>query len=183
MRGLSRVVSSSLGHQRRNNGAAAFHTRGGFSLVEIMVAVLILSVLTMLAVPALAKVRMKARSAAIANDFRVFATAFQSYSQEHGTFPAEAAVGVIPTGMESSLQASAWTRTTPTGGKYNWENNQLHAGTRYKAAIAITDTADAPLVLDTNLLLELDRAIDDGDLNTGNFRLGMNFCPLFIIEQ
>jgi hypothetical protein len=69
------------------------------------------------------------------------------------------------------------------GGKYNWENNQLHFGMRYRAAIAITATADAPLPLDVNQLLDIDRTIDDGNLLNGNFRLGNGFCPLFVIQQ
>ena len=145
--------------------------------------VLIISILSMLAIPTVRRVRLKARTAAVVNDFRVFAAAFETTAHETGSWPAEAAAGVVPAGMETSLKIDAWTRTTPMGGKYNWENNQLHFGMRYRAAIAITATADAPLPLDVNQLLDIDRTIDDGNLLNGNFRLGNGFCPLFVIQQ
>jgi type II secretory pathway pseudopilin PulG len=152
-----------------------------FTLVELMVVVLIISLLEAMAVPSIRRIQLKSRTAAVANDFRVFTTAFQTYAQEHGTYPAEAAAGVIPTGMEVLLGNTAWTRKTPMGGKYNWENNQLHWGTRYKAAI--TATADAPLPLDGNQLVDIDRRIDDGLLGSGDFRIGANLCPLYVIEK
>lgn len=157
---------------------------GGFTLVEIMVVVVLISLLTMLAVPTMQKIRRKARASAIANDFRVYATAFQTYSHENGAWPAESAVGVMPTGMDVYLKDGAWTRATPMGGHYNWENNQLHQnGFRPRAAIAITTTADAALLVDAEQLLYIDVAIDDGDLTTGNFRLGSGNGPLFVIEE
>lgn len=154
-----------------------------FTLVEILVVVVIISLLAMLAIPSLQIIQRRARTSAVINDFRVFATAFETYAHENGSFPPEADAGVIPTGMETMLKADAWQRVTPIGGHYNWENNQMHFGTRYKAAIAITGTTDAPLALDVNQLTDIDKAIDDGDLYNGNFRLGAGLCPLFVIEK
>lgn len=155
----------------------------GFTLVEILVVVVIISLLAMMAVPGVQIVQRRAKSSAVINDFRVFATAFETYAHENGTFPPEAAAGVVPTGMETMLKSDAWTRVTPIGGHYNWENDQMHFGTRYKAAINIVGTADAPLVLDVNQLTDIDKAIDDGDLYAGNFRLGAGLTPLFVIEK
>jgi prepilin-type N-terminal cleavage/methylation domain-containing protein len=155
----------------------------GFTLVEILVVVVIISLLAMLSIPGLQMVQRRAKSSAIINDFRVFSTAFETYAHEHGSFPPEANAGVVPVGMETMLKADSWQRVTPIGGHYNWENDQMHFGVRYKAAIAITGTADAPLVLDVNQLLDIDKAIDDGDLYNGNFRLGAGLCPLFVIEK
>src|SRR5205823_5567383 len=104
--------------------------------------------------------KRKAKTAVIVNDFRAFATAFDGYAQEFGTWPAEAAVGVFPAGMDGRINRTAWTRITPMGGKYNWENNQLHFGTRYKAAIAIGAAAGAPLTLDVTQLQDLEYAFD-----------------------
>jgi prepilin-type N-terminal cleavage/methylation domain-containing protein len=167
-----------ISHQLRRPAS----TRG-FTLVEILVVVVIISLLAMLSIPGLQMVQRRAKSSAIINDFRVFTTAFETYAHEHGSFPDEAAAGVVPAGMEAMLKADAWQRVTPIGGHYNWENNQMHFGIRYKAAIAITGTADAPLVLDVNQFTDIDKAIDDGDLYNGNFRLGAGLCPLFVIEK
>jgi prepilin-type N-terminal cleavage/methylation domain-containing protein len=155
----------------------------GFTLVEILVVVVIISLLAMLSIPAVQMVQRRAKSSAVINDFRVFSAAFETYAHEHGSFPDEVDAGVVPAGMETALKIDSWQRVTPIGGHYNWENNQMHFGVRYKAAIAITGTADAPLVLDVNQLLDIDKAIDDGDLYNGNFRLGAGLCPLFVIEK
>jgi prepilin-type N-terminal cleavage/methylation domain-containing protein len=156
---------------------------GGFSLVEIMVTLTIISLMAALAVPAFGDAKRRARATAVANDFRTFAAAFDGYAQEFGAFPPETDAGVLPPEMVNRINANAWTRMTPIGGQYNWENNQLHGGVHYRAAIAITETSSAPLPLDLDQLEAIDRAIDDGDLNTGNFRLGANDEPLFIIAQ
>ena len=156
--------------------------RGGFALVELMVVVTIISLLAMVALPALARVQRRTKSTAVMNDFRVFASAFDNYAQELGRWPPETGPGILPSGMRTRLKAAAWTRTTPMGGKYNWEYNQLHRGIRYRAAITIKATAAASLSVDWNQLADLDRAFDDGNLLTGNFQIGTGNVPLFIIQ-
>lgn len=173
--------ASPLRQDRRRH--PRFGSARGFTLVEILVVVVIISLLAMLSIPALQMVQRRARSSAVINDFRVFATAFQTYAHEQGSFPAEADVATVPAGMETALKSESWLRVTPIGGHYNWENNQMHFGNRYKAAIAINATGDAPLTLDVNQFTDIDRAIDDGDLYNGNFRLGAGLVPLFVIEK
>ena len=149
-----------------------------------MVAVTILSLLLLLAVPAYQKLLRKARVAAIANDLRVFAAVFQAHAHEAGAWPPETAAGIVPAGMTpDELKYDDWTHPTPIGGKFDWEYNQIHGGVLYTAAIAITPTSDAPMVVDADLLLEIDKAIDDGDLSSGNFILGFGGSPLFVIEK
>jgi prepilin-type N-terminal cleavage/methylation domain-containing protein len=155
--------------------------RRGFSLVEIMVVVAIISLLCMMALPAFARLKMRARSTVIVQDLRVFSQAFDQYAQETGGWPPDAAAGVLPPLMAGRLNAAQWTRTTPIGGKYNWEYNQMHFGTRYTAAISIAAATGAPLPLDVNQLIDLDRTIDDGDLLHGNLRIGSGLVPLWII--
>ncbi len=163
--------------QRRRAAAA------GFTLVEIMIVVLIISVIASLSVPAITRIRRKAKTAVLVGDFRTFSGAFDSYAQEFGTWPAEAAAGVIPTGMSGRLNDTAWRRITPMGGKYNWEGNQLHFGTRYRAAIAISAAAGAPLVLDVPQLQELENVMDSNfDWLGGTFHLGTGIVPLVIIQ-
>jgi hypothetical protein len=76
-----------------------------------------------------------------------------------------------------------WGHMTPIGGKFDWENNQIHGGVKYQAAITIVPTADAPFINDDELFLDIDRALDDGDPDNGNFRRGDGGFPLFIIEN
>jgi type II secretory pathway pseudopilin PulG len=142
------------------------------------------------AIPAYQRIQRKARAAAISNDFRVFGAVFQAYAHEKGTWPAETAAGVLPTGISADeIQTSNWGKTTPMGGKFDWEYNVVHPGGTspggtWHAAIAITAPVDgsAPLTIDADLMTEIDESLDDGDLTTGNFRKGFNDCPILIIE-
>lgn len=156
----------------------------GFSLIELMVAVTILSLLFLVAVPTYQRLQRKARTASIVNDLRVFGAALQAHAHDTGAWPPEAAAGVVPTGMSTDeFNNENWMRPTAIGGHYDWEYNQLQAGVRFTAAITITGTPDAPIKVDYNQMLDIDKAIDDGDLTTGNFRLGFGDSPLYIIEQ
>lgn len=172
-----------IGPQRLPRSAA-----GVVSLVELLTVVLIISILFMLSVPTFQRIQRKARATAIVNDFRVFGAVFQTYAHEKGAWPAEVAAGVIPAGIDhEDLQVANWIRPTPIGGKFDWEFNQTHPGGtgpggRWRAALAINATAAAPLLIDADLFEEIDTQLDDGDLTTGNFRLGYGDCPLFILE-
>ena len=145
---------------------------------------LIISLLIAASVPVVARVQRKARTAAVVNDFRTFAAAFVAHAQETGDWPAESGAGRMPKAMRSGsmLSSKGWTRTTPIGGKYNWERDRRHYGVRYDAAITISGTAAAPLVFNAPQLLDIDQTIDDGDLYNGNFRLGAGNVPLYVIQ-
>lgn len=173
-----------IGRQRLPRSAA-----GVIGLVELLVVVAIISMLMMAAIPTYERIKRKARAGAVANDFRVFAAAFQAHAHEAGAWPPEAAAGDIPTGMNATeLNAKDWQRVTPIGGKFDWDYNQVHpggtsAGGRWTAAIAIASTSDSSVIMDADLLEELDRVLDDGNLSTGNFRLSGEGGPLYILER
>lgn len=160
----------------------------GVGLVELMVVVMIISMIMLAAVPTYNRIQRKARASTVVNDFRVFAAVFQAHAHESGTWPAESAVGVVPAGMNNAeLKAEAWTRITPIGGQFDWDYNVVHPGGtspggRWRAAIGINSSATSAVILDEELLKEIDRALDDGDLTTGSFRLGGDGGPLFILE-
>jgi type II secretory pathway pseudopilin PulG len=171
-----------IGRQRIPRSAA------GLSLVELMIVVLIISMLFLAAIPAYQRIQRKARAAALTNDFRVFGAVFQAYAHEKGAWPAEAAAGVIPAGVTSDdIKPADWLKPTAMGGQFDWENNVVHPGGtspggKWRAALAITGTPTAPLLIDANLMREIDESLDDGDLDTGNFRKGFGDCPILIIE-
>ena len=161
----------------------------GVGLVELMVVVTIISMIMFAAVPTYNRIQRKARVATLVNDFRVFASVFQAHAHETGSWPAETAVGVVPPGMNSAeLKTESWTRQTPMGGQFDWEFMQVHPGgtsgtppNKCRAALAINNGATT-MILAEDLLKEIDRVLDDGDLSTGNFRLGGDGGPLFILE-
>lgn len=178
-----RPAAPGLSDAVRRRTCAPLRSTRAFTLVEIMVVVLIISMLVTASIPAIKKVQRRAKTAALINDFRTFAAAFEAYAAEKGTWPAETAAGVVPPEMADRFKDVVWTRVTPVGGKYNWDYDQLHAGTRYKAAISIEATDDAPIVFDGDQYLDIDEKMDDGNLSTGNFILGAGMRPVYIIEK
>ncbi|HEX2854959.1 MAG TPA: prepilin-type N-terminal cleavage/methylation domain-containing protein [Opitutaceae bacterium] len=170
-------------HPKRSSGLSSSPDEGAFTLVEIMVTMTIVALLASLSMPQVKKATQSARASVVANDLKVFYTAFGTYAQQNGAYPPEAAVGVMPPLMVNQLAKSSWQRKTPIGGLYNWDFNRNHGGTVYRAAIAITRSGTNTVTTDNAQLLAIDRRIDDGNLNTGNFRLGAASEPVYIIER
>lgn len=146
-----------------------------------MVTITIISLLVAAAVPAMIHVKRRSVATAVANDLRVFAAAFDAYAHEAGGWPQEVDAGVVPSEMAARLNATVWQRPTAIGGFYNWESDQMHAGSRYRAAIAITSGGTNSVQQDADLFEAIDRVLDDGNLNSGNFRLGSDDEPVFIV--
>lgn len=163
--------------QRRGAPAA-------FTLLELSVTLFIISVVAALAVPSFKRVLLESRSAAMANDLRAFAAAFEDYAHENSNWPAGGgAAGEFPAGMAGRLGRTNWERITPIGGRYLWAPGSLHQGERYQAAIVISSVEGSPVTSDRLQLQDLDRRIDDDDLQTGKFRLGYRNYPVFVIEH
>lgn len=152
-------------------------------MIELMVTLTIISVLMAILVPTIGKVKRRSVATSVGNDLRVFAGAFDTYSHENGRWPAEVDAGVFPVEMASRINDGNWTRPTRIGGQFNWDFDQMHQGTRYRAVIAINTTSAAPLIQDADMWEAVDRAIDDGVLTTGNFRLGADDEPIYIVAQ
>lgn len=77
--------------------------RGGFTLIELIMVVAIVSLLAALAQPALQRVVTKARAAEAISNLNVIKVAVQVYEADFLNYPPEAAVGVIPTGLSPYL--------------------------------------------------------------------------------
>ncbi len=156
----------------------------GFSLIEIVIVITIIGFLAAMAVPAVQKVIRASQNNVIINDLRVFASAFQQYAGESGDWPDDQASGdSYPVGMEGYLRESSWTEITPIGGNYDWDKNVTHNGTNFEAVVSITDGQNNEIIVSTDQLSEIDDIIDDGDLTTGNFRLGRRSAPIFIVAE
>ena len=132
----------------------------------------------------LRRVRVESRARSVVSDLRGFTRAFQLYAQAKGDWPARVhAPGTVPPGMTEFLGKTNWTRPTPIGGRYTWAPDSLHQGERYHAAIVFASTGDSTDPSDPEQLRAVDRAIDDGDLATGKFRLGFRNQPVWVIEH
>lgn len=148
-----------------------------------MVTVVIISFLVAGALPAFVKMKRRSAATAIANDLRMFTAAYEAYAAENGTWPAETDAGTLPPEMASRIHSDSWLRLTPIGGQYNWDNNQMHSGTRYRAAIAISSSGVGTVTQDADMFLAIDQAVDDGNLSTGTFRIGADSEPVYIVAQ
>lgn len=146
---------------------------GGFTLVEIMVAVVIIGILALLLMPALQKSRLASANNRFISDLRVFAQAFESYSVLNGSWPPNAGSGTVPAGMEGDIRRTNWAIPNSVGGLWNWDNNNFGI-TAGISTTGVTHT-DAQM-------LAIDRRIDDGDLTTGLFqKIGARFT--YILEN
>ena len=75
----------------------------GFTLVELVMVVSMVSLLAALAQPALQRVVMQARAAEAISNLNVIKVAVQGYEADFLNFPPEADVGEIPTGLVDYL--------------------------------------------------------------------------------
>ena len=148
-----------------------------------MVVLVIISLLAAMAAASVRRIQASSRAKAVANDLRVFAGALQTYNSQNNAWPAEQAAGVYPPELASAVKSADWTRLTPFGGSYNWDNAQTHAGTKYTAAIAISSVVGRPITATAGTIQMLDKLIDDGNTATGNFFLGAAGEPVFIIQK
>ncbi len=122
----------------------------------------------------------------LAEELKISAAGFRTYIQETGTAPADTVAGLAPSGMGDLLKGVNWKLPTPVGGYYRWTNipttetgQVLPPG----GTISVTSfTREAELNLTRADLLELDRRLDDGNLETGQFRTGFNGWPVLTVR-
>ena len=144
----------------------------GFTLVEIMIVVVIIGILAAMAGVAFKHTRERAIATRVANDLRVFADAFQTYTLENGAYPEDVGPATVPTGMEEYIKTNMFTSETPAGGSYDWDEGVF--------GITAAVSLQRPTV-DSAVLLEIDKIVDDGNLSTGNVR-SRSGGLLYIIE-
>ena len=160
---------------------ACYPRAHAFALFELCVVVFIIGMLAAIALPTLKRVSYKARVSAVANDLRTFTTALQTYNLQNGRWPADVTPRVMPPVMAGALP-TAFTRKTPIGGYYDWDQNTAPNGFLTKAAVTLITQGTERVSSDRTLLTAIDQFLDDGNLRTGNVRLGSTNALVYIIE-
>ena len=79
--------------------------RGGFTLIELTVVVLIVSILAAIAQPKLSEVLVKARTADAYADVQVVRIAALAFQANENDWPTDVNRGVVPPGMDKYLPA------------------------------------------------------------------------------
>ena len=115
-----------------------------------MIVVVIIGLLAAIAIPAFERVRNRSRVSAFANDIRVGGAAFETYAMEQGGWP-----------VDGYLNLAKFNGPTPLGGTWDWDNGVFGV----TAGLSVRNPT-----VDTATMLLVDQQIDDGNLNTGDFR-------------
>jgi len=116
----------------------------GFTMVEVVTVVLIVSVLTRIALPQMHEVQTRARAAAVRADFQVVRHAAENYYADNVSWPDDLEPGVTPAElMESLPEGFEFQRD---GYLLNWENwilpNGLPNDPAIRSVIGISVTTE-----------------------------------------
>jgi prepilin-type N-terminal cleavage/methylation domain-containing protein len=116
---------------------------GGFTLIELMIVLCIISVLVRIALPAYASIRRESYASQAAGDLNAIRAAAVAQYEATGAYPADAPAGAVPPGMAVYLPRG-FSFTRPNY-RLNWENyvvNDSSAGGVTEGQIlALTVTA------------------------------------------
>lgn len=100
--------------------------RGGFTLIELMLVVVIIGILAQIAIPNMQAVRTKARAVDVMANIRVIENAAENYIGDEHTFPDDASTGQMPPGLgEYMPDGFSWSREDY---ELDWENISVPGG-------------------------------------------------------
>jgi len=92
-----------IGRRTSLDGLGEARRTSGFTLVELVMVVTIVSLLAALAQPQLRRVLLRAQAAAAVSELNAVKTAVQQYEGDFLQYPAESGQGQIPPGLETYL--------------------------------------------------------------------------------
>ena len=147
-------------------GTVKQSNRLGFTLIEVLIVVTLLGVLAGIVVPSFKDMGDEAQHATFVTNVRTFEEAAKLYMAKTGDYLEDSSSGECPAGWEDYVDESAWTRNTPIGGVWDFEQNSFGItsafGVHFMGGHG-THPGDA-------FMTEIDILIDDGDLTTGIFQ-------------
>ncbi len=85
-----------MNRAERRSGSRTLAHRGGFSLIELLMAVSIVGILAGLAIPNLRNMVFRARATTVAADLEVVRVSTLQYNADNNAWPGEADTGLVP---------------------------------------------------------------------------------------
>lgn len=138
----------------------------GFTLIEILIVVTILGILAAIATVQLASASNDAASTSFVVDLRTLANAATLHNAQSPNPVPDAAPGTMPASLQAFLPAAnRFEAVTRIGGQWDVARDLTHAS----SAVGVVFTGLGP-TRDDAFMTDVDRIIDDGDLNAGIFR-------------
>lgn len=108
-------------------------SRGGFSLIELLVAVSIVGILAGLAIPNMRNVTFRARATAVQADLNTLRSATLDYNADLNSWPPDAASGTIPAGLVPFLPEGF--TFSGDGYELDFENISIPGGLWYDPSV------------------------------------------------
>jgi len=154
-------------HMHRSNIVARRARRGlrAFTLIEVLMVIMVLAIIAMILVAKFSDFTDESRQTAFVADMRNYATAAMMFTMQTGKYLAAAPSGDVPPGFENFIEPAKWANGTPIGGVWDVEHNAFGITSSFGVHFVSGTTSR-----DDAFMGEVDRLIDDGDLNTGVFR-------------
>lgn len=148
----------------------------GFTILEIMIAVVIIGILVAIAIPTFLHLQRNSQNSRFISDLRTFSQAYETYAMRYGKWPPNTPSGEVPSVMSGELQDSHWVAINSLGGHWKWDYKPPGAD-HFTAGISITG-----ITVSDAQMIEIDKKMDDGDLTKGAFFKGSDRF-IFILQK
>lgn len=149
----------------------------GMTLVEIVITMSIIGLLATFLLPAIRHALRQRENLNAVNQLRSALSAFELYATEKGNYPPDKNPSQTPPEMQDYyfpyFGIDWWADETPLGGTWDWDNGYHYA---YSVSIHAPDRSEKQL-------RDFDAMIDDGDLDTGNFRKQGSQYHFILVEE
>jgi type II secretory pathway pseudopilin PulG len=147
--------------------------KDGYSVIELLIIVVIISDLALIAVPFFFRARSSAQNTQFMNDLRIAVAGVEMYAAENTRYPVEAAAATVPPGLAIYINKLRWTQPNTLNGSWDWD----YQTNGVRAAVSVVLPAD-----DDVRMSDIDERMDNGALVTGAFQKKGSRRYSYIIE-
>ncbi len=154
--------------------------RGGYTMIEIVVAMLIVSILAAISFATYRRVKARGKAGAMVAMLESYEKSLWMYCQRNGHYPPETAGGQDPGFLSNVHLESEWGgpfanrtsfdfRLTPMGGQWDWNNNEGNTPSPTSPGTYLISVIEGAGGIDHIAGQFVDETFDDGNLDTGKW--------------